>query len=40
MYPARFEYFAPTTVEEAVSILERYGDDPKEPSRYRVFEAP
>jgi aerobic carbon-monoxide dehydrogenase medium subunit len=29
MYPARFEYFAPTTVEEAVSILERYGDDAK-----------
>jgi CO/xanthine dehydrogenase FAD-binding subunit len=29
MYPARFEYFAPTTVEEAVSILERYGDEAK-----------
>jgi carbon-monoxide dehydrogenase medium subunit len=29
MYPARFEYFAPTTVEEAVSILGRYGDEGK-----------
>lgn len=39
MYPAWFEYSAPTTVEEAVSILERFEDDPKEPSRYLVFKA-
>ena len=29
MYPARFEYFAPATLDEALSILERYGDDGK-----------
>ena len=29
MYPASFEYFAPTTVDEAISILERYGDESK-----------
>jgi carbon-monoxide dehydrogenase medium subunit len=29
VYPANFEYFAPTTVEEALSILERYGDEAK-----------
>src|SRR5262245_39357668 len=29
MYPARFEYHAPTSVEEALSILERYGDEGK-----------
>ena len=29
MYPASFEYFAPATVDEATSILERYGDEGK-----------
>ena len=29
MYPARFEYHAPTSVEEALSILDRYGDEAK-----------
>jgi carbon-monoxide dehydrogenase medium subunit len=29
MYPAEFEYFAPTTVEEAIGILERFGDEAK-----------
>jgi carbon-monoxide dehydrogenase medium subunit len=29
MYPARFEYHAPASVEEALSILERYGDEAK-----------
>ena len=29
MYPASFEYFAPSTLEEAVSILERFGDEGK-----------
>jgi aerobic carbon-monoxide dehydrogenase medium subunit len=29
MYPARFEYFAPDTLDEALSILERYGDEAK-----------
>jgi carbon-monoxide dehydrogenase medium subunit len=29
MYPARFEYFAPSSVEEALSVLERYGDEAK-----------
>jgi carbon-monoxide dehydrogenase medium subunit len=29
MYPASFEYFAPTTLDEAVEILERYGDEGK-----------
>ncbi len=29
MYPARFEYHAPSSVEEALSILERYGDEGK-----------
>src|SRR5262245_14460075 len=29
VYPSRFEYCAPTTVDEALSILERYGDDAK-----------
>jgi len=29
MYPASFEYFAPTTLGEAGEILERYGDEAK-----------
>ena len=29
MYPAEFEYFAPTTVDEALTLLARYGDDAK-----------
>ena len=29
MYPARFEYFAPSSVDEALEILERYGDEGK-----------
>jgi aerobic carbon-monoxide dehydrogenase medium subunit len=29
MYPARFEYFAPASVEEALSVLERFGDEAK-----------
>jgi carbon-monoxide dehydrogenase medium subunit len=29
VYPPRFEYFAPTTLDEALSILERYGDEAK-----------
>src|SRR5262245_2183465 len=29
MYPARFEYFAPASVDEALEILERFGDEAK-----------
>jgi carbon-monoxide dehydrogenase medium subunit len=29
VYPAEFEYFAPTTVAEVLSLLARYGDDAK-----------
>ena len=29
MYPARFEYHAPGSVEEALEALERYGDEAK-----------
>jgi carbon-monoxide dehydrogenase medium subunit len=29
MYPASFEYFAPSTLDEAIEILERYGDGGK-----------
>src|SRR5438034_8576686 len=29
MYPASFEYFAPTSLDEALSMLERYGDEGK-----------
>jgi aerobic carbon-monoxide dehydrogenase medium subunit len=29
MYPASFEYFAPSTLDEAQSLLERYGDEAK-----------
>jgi aerobic carbon-monoxide dehydrogenase medium subunit len=29
MYPASFEYFAPSTLDEAIEILERYGDEGK-----------
>ena len=29
MYPPSFEYHAPTSVEEALSLLERYGDEGK-----------
>jgi aerobic carbon-monoxide dehydrogenase medium subunit len=29
MYPASFEYFAPATLDEAIEILERYGDEGK-----------
>jgi carbon-monoxide dehydrogenase medium subunit len=29
MYPASFEYFAPATLDEALSILQRYGDEAK-----------
>ncbi|HEY6361426.1 MAG TPA: FAD binding domain-containing protein, partial [Vicinamibacterales bacterium] len=29
MYPAEFEYFVPTTVDEALELLTRYGEDAK-----------
>jgi aerobic carbon-monoxide dehydrogenase medium subunit len=29
MYPPSFEYFAPETVDEALELLDRYGDDAK-----------
>jgi aerobic carbon-monoxide dehydrogenase medium subunit len=29
MFPAKFEYFAPGSLDEALSILERYGDEAK-----------
>jgi len=29
VYPASFEYFAPTTLDEALEILERFGDEAK-----------
>ncbi|MBJ7603752.1 MAG: xanthine dehydrogenase family protein subunit M [Candidatus Dormibacteraeota bacterium] len=29
MYPAKFEYFAPRTLAEALSLLEKYGDEGK-----------
>jgi aerobic carbon-monoxide dehydrogenase medium subunit len=29
VYPAEFEYFAPATVDEALDLLQRYGDDAK-----------
>jgi carbon-monoxide dehydrogenase medium subunit len=29
MYPGSFEYFAPTTLEEALDVLERFGDEAK-----------
>jgi aerobic carbon-monoxide dehydrogenase medium subunit len=29
VYPASLEYFAPTSLEEAFSVLERYGDEAK-----------
>jgi aerobic carbon-monoxide dehydrogenase medium subunit len=29
VYPPRFEYFAPTTLDEALAILDRYGDEAK-----------
>jgi aerobic carbon-monoxide dehydrogenase medium subunit len=29
VYPAAFEYFAPTSLDEACSILDRYGDEAK-----------
>jgi carbon-monoxide dehydrogenase medium subunit len=29
VYPAEFEYFAPATVDEALELLQRYGDDAK-----------
>lgn len=29
MYPASFEYFAPASLDEALSVLERYGDEAK-----------
>jgi carbon-monoxide dehydrogenase medium subunit len=29
MYPANFEYFAPTTLDEALGLLEEYGDEGK-----------
>ncbi|MBI4885797.1 MAG: xanthine dehydrogenase family protein subunit M [Acidobacteria bacterium] len=29
MYPAEFDYFAPRTLEEALALLGRYGDDAK-----------
>jgi carbon-monoxide dehydrogenase medium subunit len=29
VYPAEFEYFAPSTVEDALALLTRYGDDAK-----------
>jgi aerobic carbon-monoxide dehydrogenase medium subunit len=29
MYPPKFEYFAPSTLDEALTILERFGDEAK-----------
>ena len=29
MYPASFEYFAPSSLDEAVEVLERFGGDAK-----------
>ena len=29
MYPASFDYFAPTTLDEALGLLEQYGDEAK-----------
>ena len=29
VYPASFEYFAPTTLDEALAMLGRYGDEAK-----------
>src|SRR6476659_1363464 len=29
MYPAQFEYFRPTTIDEAVKLLAQHGDDAK-----------
>jgi aerobic carbon-monoxide dehydrogenase medium subunit len=29
MYPASFDYFAPTTLDEALTLLEEYGEDAK-----------
>lgn len=29
MYPASFDYYAPTSLDEALAILERYGDEAK-----------
>ena len=29
MYPASFDYFAPTTLDEALALLEQYGDEAK-----------
>jgi carbon-monoxide dehydrogenase medium subunit len=29
VYPASFEYFAPTSLDEALALLERYGDEAK-----------
>jgi aerobic carbon-monoxide dehydrogenase medium subunit len=29
MYPASFEYFARTTLDEALALLEEYGDEGK-----------
>jgi aerobic carbon-monoxide dehydrogenase medium subunit len=29
MYPASFEYYAPTSLDEALSVLERFGDEAK-----------
>jgi carbon-monoxide dehydrogenase medium subunit len=29
MYPASFEYYAPSSLDEALSVLERYGDEAK-----------
>lgn len=32
MYPARFEYHAPASVDEALALLERYGDEGRVPA--------
>ena len=29
MYPAEFEYFSPRTIDEALTLLSRWGDDAK-----------
>ena len=35
MYPASFEHHAPASVDEALALLERYGDEGKVPSGRR-----
>ena len=38
MYPQKFDYFCPDTLEGVIELLTRYGEDAREQARARLVE--